>query len=107
MNPHELPRRNLKPTGTPTKALDFEEPAAESHNREPAEPSNEGHVAMRGNAANPRATALASLYHHAAALAMAGDVAGARALHEAIGRMLGELGGGAPVVDLAAARDRR
>src|SRR5580658_4126617 len=39
---------------------------------------------------NPRATALADLYHDAAALADAGDIAGARTLHEAIGRLLGD-----------------
>jgi hypothetical protein len=39
---------------------------------------------------NPRASALADLYRHAAALADAGDIAGARTLHEAIGRLLGD-----------------
>jgi hypothetical protein len=39
---------------------------------------------------NPRASAVADLYRHAAALADAGDIAGARALHEAIGRLLGD-----------------
>jgi hypothetical protein len=39
---------------------------------------------------NPRASALADLYRHAAALANAGDIAGARTLHEAIGRLLGD-----------------
>jgi hypothetical protein len=39
---------------------------------------------------NPRASALADLYRRAAALVDAGDIAGARALHEAIGRLLGD-----------------
>ena len=39
---------------------------------------------------NPRASALADLYRHAAALADAGDIAGARTLREAIGRLLGD-----------------
>jgi hypothetical protein len=39
---------------------------------------------------NPRASAVVDLYRHAAALADARDTAGARALHEAIGRLLGD-----------------
>jgi hypothetical protein len=38
---------------------------------------------------NPRAAAIAALYEHAAELAMSGDLAGARSLHEAIGLLLG------------------
>jgi hypothetical protein len=51
---------------------------------------------------------VADLYHHAAALAAAGDLAGARALHTAIGAMLGtDDTASAPVVDLADRRSRR
>jgi hypothetical protein len=51
------------------------------------------------------ASALADLYRHAAALADAGDIAGARTLHEAIGRLLGdERAIRADVIDLNAKR---
>jgi hypothetical protein len=45
------------------------------------------------------------MYEHAAMLAAAGDLAGARELHEAIGKMLGSGGEGAAVVDLASRRE--
>jgi hypothetical protein len=55
-----------------------------------------------GAPASPRGTALANLYADAARLAGAGDIEGARALHEAISRLLGVAGAGdATVVDLA------
>jgi hypothetical protein len=57
---------------------------------------------------NPRTVAIVVMYAHAAALATAGDLAGARALHEAIGRMLGADGtSGATVVDLNARQRSR
>ena len=55
--------------------------------------------------ANPRGAAIASLYAHAGALAAAGDLAGARALHATIGALLGEAGGS--VVDLNARKRGR
>ena len=62
-----------------------------------------------GNPGNPRAAALASLFSHAAALAAAGDLAGARALHATISKLLGDDDGGsrAAVVDLASRRGDR
>ncbi len=47
------------------------------------------------------------MYEHAGKLAAAGDLAGARALHEAIGAMIGGEGAGGAVVDLAARRTRK
>jgi hypothetical protein len=55
---------------------------------------------------NPRAALLEDLFKHAAALAAAGDLATARAVHATIGQLLS--GGdetGAVVVDLAERRD--
>src|SRR5271168_3083405 len=69
---------------------------------DPSGPENGGPRTDLGQSrGNPRASALAVLYRHAAALADAGDIAGARALHEAIGRLLGdERAIGGTVVDL-------
>jgi hypothetical protein len=53
---------------------------------------------------NPRATAIASMFEHAAKLAAAGDLAGARALHAAIAAMLGE--GGEPASKVVALPSR-
>jgi hypothetical protein len=58
---------------------------------DPSKPEIEGARTDLGQwRGNPRASALADLYRHAAALADAGDIAGARTLHEAIGRLLGD-----------------
>ena len=58
---------------------------------DPSKPEIEGLRTDLGQSrGNPRASALAGLYRHAAALVDAGDIAGARALHEAIGRLLGD-----------------
>ena len=67
---------------------------------------DEGPEARAEGTANPRGAAIAALYAHAATLAAAGDLAGARALHEAIGAMLGG-GAGGDVVDLAARRSKK
>ncbi len=78
-----------------------------------ADPSPIAATSAAANAAantaapNPRAAAITSMYENAAALAAAGDLAGARVLHEAIGRMLGSDVGGAPVVELATRRERK
>lgn len=59
-------------------------------------------------APSPRATALEHLAADVARLAAAGDLEGARALHEVLGRLLGHVArDGAGVVDLARERDRR
>jgi hypothetical protein len=58
---------------------------------DPGKPEIEGPRTDLGQSrGNPRASALADLYRRAAALADAGDIAGARTLHEAIGRLLGD-----------------
>jgi hypothetical protein len=54
----------------------------------------------------PRAGALAAMYEQAAALASAGDLAGARALHEAIGKLLGTGRAVGDVVELGSHRPR-
>ena len=69
-------------------------------------PSSGNSAGIQPAPANPRALALAVLYEQASALAAAGDLAGARALHDAIGAMLGGDGAGGAVVDLAARRGR-
>lgn len=54
-----------------------------------------------------RGTVLRSLLAHASTLVAAGDIEGAKVLHEAIGRMLGTSADGGQVVDLAARRQKR
>ncbi len=58
---------------------------------------------------SPRAAAIAALYPHAAALALGGDLEGARLLHETIGRLLGDgvAVAGAEVLDLSSERRKR
>ena len=58
---------------------------------------------------SPRAAAVVDLYHHAAALAAAGDPAGAAAVHEAILRLLRAAGTGdnGQVVNLDVERAKR
>jgi hypothetical protein len=60
----------------------------------------------------PRATRIGRLAAEMAAAYAEGDVEGARAVHEAIGRLLAapaaaQASDGAPVVDLARERERR
>ena len=55
---------------------------------------------------SPRAGVLATLAGELARLSAAGDLEGARVLHETIGRLLGTAGPGAAVVDLGAHRAR-
>lgn len=54
----------------------------------------------------PRGAAIASMYEHAGRLAASGDLAGARALHAAIGAMLGSDDAGGSVIDLQTRRGR-
>lgn len=54
-----------------------------------------------------RGAAVAALYEQASALAAAGDLAGARALHAAVGALLGDGATASPVIDLADARRER
>jgi hypothetical protein len=56
---------------------------------------------------NARRAAIAALYEHAAALAVAGDLTAARVIHEAIGKLLDGGGGGGNVVDLNGRRPQR
>ncbi len=70
-------------------------------------PSQRSSSVNAGPPQNPRASALADLYRHAAELAAAGDLEGAKAVHESIGRLLGKAGENAPIVDLAARRAKR
>jgi hypothetical protein len=57
---------------------------------------------------NPRAAAISDLFAHAARLAAAGDLAGARTMSEAATRLLADPATTSNVVDLATKRrDRR
>ena len=61
-----------------------------------------------GASPNPRAATLARLAEDLRALAAAGDLEGARIVHETIARLLGAEGGsGAAVMDLSRERERR
>ncbi len=77
-----------KPDGNRSDSREIEK---RSSVHDPGKPEIEGLRTDLGQSrGNPRASALADLYRHAAALVDAGDIAGARALHEAIGRLLGD-----------------
>ncbi len=77
-----------KPDGNRPDSREIEK---RSSIHDPSKPEIEGPRTDLGQSrGNPRASALADLYRHAAALADAGDIAGARTLHEAIGRLLGD-----------------
>jgi hypothetical protein len=59
------------------------------------------------SAPNPRAAVVATLAGHVAALAAAGDLEGARVVHETLGKLLGAAGEASRVVDLETERRKR
>jgi len=112
----------LHTTKTPSREASPEIPPANrtrSQSDQPDEPALgvlHGAIPESIPQGNPRATALASLFQHASALAASGDLIAARVVHEAIGKLLGAgeavgaMGaaqGPSSVVDIAKARKAR
>jgi hypothetical protein len=98
------------PEGPARPVVKPEPPAAPAPAAEPREPLAAPCAPAAGSPANPRAAVLARLARDLGELAAAGDLDGARIVHETIGRLLVPPGGGgegAQVIDLAAERDRR
>lgn len=88
------PLRGLNPSKTSGDAVSSSETYSAVPSTPRATPPNPASPRELGNSQGdipkpPRATALALLYEQAAALASAGDLVAARALHDTIGRLLG------------------